>query len=96
MFLTIDDPISTYKTPGGDALPKYEATMVLSDQKNELERAAYTLFIFIGDMGGFWGAIVGLVNSVMSWYSARMYQSSVFAEVSVKKRNKKTKNKSAL
>ena len=70
--------------------------MELSDKKKELERSAYTLFIFIGDMGGFSGAIIGLVNYFMAWYSARMYQSSVFAEVSVKQRKKKVKKNNAL
>ena len=70
--------------------------MFLSDKKRVLERSAYTFFTFLGDLGGFYGAIVGIVNKLMSWYSARMYQSSVFAEVSIKSRKKKAKSKNTL
>ena len=59
------------------------------------ERATYTVFTVLGDVGGFNGAIVIFPAYVMSYYSQQMYNKSVAAETPVRRptrRNKKKKS----
>ena len=42
--------------------------------------------ILIGDIGGFNGAIIMFPAFLLAWYSERMYQSSVYQELPVKKK----------
>ena len=59
----------------------------LSDIKRTYERQAYTFMTLIGDIGGFNSAILVFPVFLMAWYSERMYQSSVYQELPVKKKN---------
>ena len=63
--------------------PLFEISIIQSDRKKTYERTTWTFFSFIGDVGGFNGAIGILPTYLMSYYSARMYQASIFNEVPV-------------
>ena len=82
-----------YSEDSVETLPVLSGRIKLSDKKKEMSRSAYTFFMMIGDMGGFYGAVVGAVSYAMSWYSARMFQTSVFAEMPYKKRKNRSKRR---
>ena len=78
--------------PGSSiSMPLMEVILELSDTKRIYERQAYTFMTLIGDIGGFNSAIYILPAYLMAWYSERMYQSSVYQELPVKKKNRKSK-----
>ena len=58
----------------------------LDDKIIKMEREAYTLFTMIGDVGGFNGAIIILPAYIMSFYSERMFRSTLAKEVPVRKK----------
>jgi len=57
------------------------------------ERAAYTFFTVLGDLGGFNGAIVIFPAYIMSYYSQQMYNKSVAAETPIRRAAKRNKQK---
>ena len=68
----------------------------LSDIKRTYERQAYTFMTLLGDIGGFNSAILVFPVFLMAWYSEKMYQSSVYQELPVKKKNQKSSSYSHL
>ena len=74
------------------SMPRMEVILELSDIKRTYERQAYTFMTLIGDIGGFNSAIYILPAYLMAWYSERMYQSSVYQELPVKKKNRRSKS----
>ena len=52
----------------------------LSIDKNLYSRTAYTLLDLLGDFGGFTDAIIFIFGTVMSFYSASMYEASIASE----------------
>lgn len=73
-------------------LPNVSIEIILSDKKLEHGRQAYTFFMLIGDVGGFNGAIIIFPAYLMSYYSAAMYQSAVYAEALIKRKLKKPRS----
>ena len=72
-------------------------SLIQSDKKKTYERTTWTFFSFIGDVGGFNGAIGIFPTFIMSYYSSHMYQASVFNDVPVtSKRKSKKRSISAL
>ena len=47
--------------------------------------------IFIGDLGGFTGAIIGLPAIFMGWYSEKMFRASIYEELPTEKTKRKKK-----
>lgn len=45
----------------------------MSDKVNRLERQVYTFMTFIGDVGGFNGAIIIVPSFFLSIYAGRMF-----------------------
>ena len=66
-------------------------SIIQSDKKKTYERTTWTFFSFIGDVGGFNGAIGIFPTLIMSYYSSRMYQASVFNDVPVTSKSKSKK-----
>ena len=73
-------------------LPNASVRFQLSDIKRTSERSAYTFMILIGDIGGFNGAVFIFPAFFLSWYNQKMFTSSLYEELPVKK--KKTKDNS--
>ena len=67
-----------------------EVVFELSDIKRTYERQAYTFMTLLGDIGGFNSAILVFPVFLMAWYSERMYQSSVYQELPVKKKKQRS------
>ena len=57
------------------------------------ERATYTFFTVLGDVGGFNGAIVIFPAYIMSYYSQQMYNKSVAAETPIRRPARRNKQK---
>ena len=74
-------------------MPIMAVEISLSDQQLAYERNAYTLFALLGDVGGFNAAILIFPGYIMSFYSARMYQSSVNSDMPTRKRARKQSNR---
>lgn len=53
-----------------------------------MERQVYTFFTFIGDIGGFNGAIIMFPAFFVSKYTVKMYETSIYSELPVKKGKK--------
>ena len=49
----------------------------LDEKKETFERQAYTWFTLIGDVGGFNSAIAIIPTFLISFYSDRMFKSSI-------------------
>ena len=77
-------------------MPALEATFELSDVKRTHERQAYTFMILIGDIGGFNGAVFIFPAFIMSWYNQKMFTSSLYEELPVKKKKSKADSLSPL
>ena len=60
-------------------LPGFNIEIKMSQRANAYERSAYTLLALLGDIGGFNGAIIILPTYLMSFYTPRMYQASVYS-----------------
>ena len=71
-------------------MPLVEVILELSDIKRIYVRQAYTFMTLIGDIGGFNSAVLVFPVYLMAWYSERMYQSSVYQELPVKKKNRRS------
>ena len=76
--------------------PLFEISIIQSDRKKTYERTTWTFFSFIGDVGGFNSAIIIFPSYIMSFYSSRMYQASIFKDVPVNTKRKSKKKSSAL
>ena len=93
-FIELQTPIiRTESYNKTEARPKLELNFGLSTKKTTYEREAYTLFILLGDVGGFNGAIITLPVIIMSTYSARMYEQSIASELPARRRRKGKKSK---
>jgi len=93
-----DDKVSYAEPPQDESqwiyLPKFEVQLLLGREIMSSERASYTFFTVLGDVGGFNGAIVILPSFLMSFYSQQMYNKSVAAETPIRRparRNNKHK-----
>ena len=73
-------------------MPAVEIRFTLSDIKRTYERSAYTFMILIGDIGGFNAAVFIFPAFLMSWYNEKMFKSSLYEELPVKKKKSKTNN----
>ena len=58
-----------------------EARFVMNENKNFYERKAYTFMDFLGDFGGYNGSLLMICGFFISFYSTRMYSSSVSNQV---------------
>ena len=47
----------------------------------------------MGDVGGFNGAIIIFPSYFMSWYAARMFNSSIFEDMPIKKKRSRKRGK---
>ena len=91
-FLTVHK-WSEIKRLSKDGLPRFVVDFRLADEKVILERQVYSFFTFIGDFGGFNGAIIMFPAFFISFYTVRMYETSIYSELPVKKKKKpKVKN----
>ena len=62
-------------------LPSLDVRIELSDIRNSQSRSPYTVFILLGDFGGFQGAIILIPSFLMSLYSSRMFERSLASDV---------------
>ena len=91
-FLTVHK-WSELKRLSLDGLPRFFVDFRLADVKVYLERQVYSFFTFIGDAGGFNGAIFMVPTLFIGFYRVRMYEASIYSELPVKKQKKpKVKN----
>ena len=58
---------------------------VLSEVDRTYGRQVYTVFVLLGDLGGFNAAIVIIPAFLLASYSARMFNKSISQNVPVKK-----------
>ena len=72
--------------PGLSQLPGFRVDINLSDKIKTQERQAYDAFTLLGDLGGFNAAIILFPSYLMAFYSARMYNNSVYEQMLVKKK----------
>ena len=80
---------SVFKDGERAVISDFKIEIRLSDRTNSYERSAYNFLTLIGDIGGFNGAIIILPTYLMSFYSSRMYQASVYSEMPVRSRKKR-------
>ena len=73
-------------------LPMFELNLELANKMMTAERSKYTLFVLLGDIGGFNGAIMILPAYLMSFYSEKMYQQAVAGQTPVRSRRKRRRN----
>ena len=92
-----DSVISNFEPQ--DRLPGSEFHFTLSDRKRTIERSFYSFMTLIGDVGGFNSAIILFPTFIMSFFSSRIFDSSVYSDMPKKKKYKKRNglnNKAAL
>ena len=87
-FLSIEDK-TTESSPSSS--PKASFIIKLSDKKRNYERQVYTFMTLIGDIGGFYGAILTIPSLILSNYSKTMFESSLQENMPVRM-SKKRKN----
>ena len=75
------------------ALPKINWKILLSDELNYLEREQYDFFTLLGDIGGFNGAITIFPSYLLSWYAAKMFNTSIYKDMPIKKKDLKRRSK---
>ena len=80
-FLSIEDK-TTESSPSNTT--KASFTVKLSDKKRNYERQVYTFMTLIGDIGGFYGAILTIPSLILSNYSKTMFESSLQEEIPVR------------
>ena len=80
---------NTYSNSSRIVLPETSIKFRLSENKTLYERKAYTFMILVGDIGGFYGAIIGLPAYFLSWYSSRMFGASIYEQLPVNDSKKK-------
>ena len=96
-FLTIDSEQHIYELQTtqkeGDVqfasvnlpAPSSQLTIQLSDTRNFYARSKYTLFILLGDFGGFNGAIVMLPSFLISFYAPISFSRSLISKTPTRK-----------
>ena len=90
---TINDYRPRYKDRPFDALPITSVEIYLGGKKNIYERSKYTIFTLLGDLGGFYGAIVLIPSSFMSLYASKILTQSLSSQTpTVSKKSKKSKH----
>ena len=62
-------------------MPQPRIEIILDKRTHLSERKAYTFFTLIGDLGGFYGAIVILPSLFMNWYSSKMFQVDIVGSI---------------
>ena len=67
-----------------NGVPRVSIRLVMADEKVTIEREVYTFFTFIGDIGGFNGAILMFPAFFVSRYTAKMYETTIYSELPVK------------
>ena len=50
---------------------------MVADIRHTQSRSPYTVFILLGDFGGFQGAVILIPSFLMSFYSAKMFERSL-------------------
>ena len=91
-FLTVNK-WSELKRLSPDGLPRFVVDFRLANEKAYFERHVYSFFSFIGDLGGFVEAMIKFPAFLISLYTVRMYEASIYSELPVKKKKKpKVKN----
>ena len=90
---TINDYRPRYKDRPFDALPITSVEIYLGGKKNIYERSKYTIFTLLGDLGGFYSAIVLIPSSFMSLYASKILTQSLSSQTpTVSKNSKKSKH----
>jgi len=78
---------SAVRYPGSEdtsySLPEFTVNFKLGTTRNDYERSPYTFFTLLGDIGGFYEAILLLPTFLMSFYSASMFQKSLTSDLPV-------------
>ena len=69
-----------YSTNPNYILPEAEFWLVLSHEKTISVRAQYTMFDFVSDLGGFWGAIILIPSQLMTYYNSKMLMKTLTDE----------------
>ena len=73
--IIIQDGSDFFDLPKTPYKPQMDIIFKLADTRYKYERAPYTIFVLLGDFGGFQGAIIMLPGYLMSLYTSRMFQS---------------------
>ncbi len=63
----------------------FEVNLELANKMMTAERSKYTLFILLGDVGGFNGAIMILPAYLMSFYSEKMDNQAVAGQTPIRR-----------
>ena len=87
--MSVDSVIYSLEDTGRAA--ELSISFALQKKITTYERQVYTFFIMLGDIGGFWGAIILVPTSFMSYYSGQMFNASLQSEIPVKKQRKRQK-----
>ena len=92
-FLTIEEQDLRSDPAYSSTFAKTKIRFRLSEIRWIYEREFYDFFTMISDVGGFQGAIIIFPAFIMSFYSERMFKSSILTQVPIKK-NKQTNHHS--
>ena len=68
----------------------------LSNKLTKYERSSYTLFRYLEDAGGLYGFVLLATSYFAKNYNEHMFQTSVFKNMPVKKKSKKSKTNNSL
>ena len=68
----------------------------MSEKKNYYERKAYTFMDLLGEFGGYNGSLLMICSFFVSFYSAKMYSSSVANQLPYRNKKFKKANKEKL
>ena len=91
--ITFEDPedqssefltIGNYRQQSGDS----HIEIVLSDTRYVYERSAFTLIMLLGEVGGLYGAIVGIPSIFISNYISLMFMSAIVKLMPFKENDK--------
>ena len=77
-------------------MPSVRINFELSDIKRTHTRKAFTWFQLLANIGGYNFTVKIIPTLLMSWYSSKMFQSSLYEELPVKKKKSKTHSQSSL
>ena len=78
-FLSIES-----QTEGTKTVEYPYATIILSPIKHTYERATFTLMMLLGELGGLYGAIIGIPSYFISYFTANLFKSALTGLVPLK------------
>ena len=85
-FLSIDRIYS--KLPAVNTPNLFYFFLKMGNNKSIYKREAYTILSLLGDFGGFTDALVLLVGTFTSFYSAKMFNAAIASELPYSHRGK--------